>query len=82
MAVTQVLTSSFDLRLAKHACSALQAYALWDAATVTAGKTKLMDEMVTLAIQLVRGYDKDDAHASALEPHPLRRSYALQLRLI
>ena len=53
--IREVLSTSFDLRLARHACTALQAYATFDPASVTPTKAKLMEEMVTLAAQLVRG---------------------------
>lgn len=49
----EVLTHSFDLRLARHACVALQAYAAMDGASEA--KSKLMDEMLGYVIQMIRG---------------------------
>jgi condensin complex subunit 1 len=51
--IREVLTSSYDLRLARHACSAVQC--LVDCGTASPAKAKLLDEMLALAVQLVRG---------------------------
>lgn len=51
--IREVLTSSYDLRLARHACAAVQC--LVDCGSASAAKAKLLDEMLALAVQLIRG---------------------------
>ncbi len=51
---------SYDLRLARHACAALQAFATkWardgEARERDSAKTKVVEELLGLAVQLVRG---------------------------
>ena len=59
--VRDVLSKSFDLRLARHACAALQSYAVaWGSergsgSDTDAARTKVVEELLGLAVQLVRG---------------------------
>ena len=60
--VNDVLAKSFDLRLARHACAALQSFAVaWASErdsgsdSVRSARTKVVEDLLGLAVQLVRG---------------------------